>query len=372
MSPIVFNSGFLITLIMAFVLQRPETLFFGSVVCAGYAISRMNFSRVNWGELFVVLAAILICFFSTLSFNHGLSPIFYLFSTLFAFYAAKNFNNCTLRQICICLRIVFWLAIFAIGYVLLKYWDFPEPFGEVVPGSSTNGIPSYLIIIQIALSLAVFLESKRFPIISAAFTLAVAIFGLGRGSIVIAGMILLSSFVVNFSLKKITIFARLEILFLVFFAIFMVLLVFGFYFDIQAFVDEMVGQTKFREGFFDPYREEIFSQYLSKLDWFSLLFGADYSGTVIADQYDGNPHISYVRTHAYYGFFGLVLVVFSLLLILIAKKNFVYKFVFLIFISFSLMRALSEPLLFPTLLDFFYFLYFFMFFKHAPSEVSKI
>ena len=149
-------------------------------------------------------------------------------------------------------------------------------------------------------------------------------------------------------------------------AVLIVLFVFGSYFDYGLINDNLVGQTKFSEGLLDPYRAEIFDEYLSKLDYFSLLFGADYSGTVIATQYDGNPHISYVRTHAYYGFFGLLFVVFSPMLILLSNKKLLYKFVFLSFILFALIRALSEPLLFPTLLDFFYFSYFFMFFRYAP------
>ena len=351
---------------MAFVLQRPETLLFGGVLCAVYAASNRKSFRVKWSELFVVLIVALICGFSVLSFNHGLSPIFYLFSTFAIFYAAMHFNSSSIKELSLSLRIVFWLAIFAIGWVLLKYWDFPEPFGEIIPGSSTNGIPSYLIILQIALSLAVFLERKRLPITSPIFTLAVAVFGLGRGSIVVACIILTSSIVINFSLNQMTRTTRLAIMLLMALAVLIVLFVFGSYFDYGLINDNLVGQTKFSEGLLDPYRAEIFDEYLSKLDYFSLLFGADYSGTVIATQYDGNPHISYVRTHAYYGFFGLLFVVFSPMLILLSNKKLLYKFVFLSFILFALIRALSEPLLFPTLLDFFYFSYFFMFFRYAP------
>ncbi|MDI1304839.1 MAG: hypothetical protein PSX42_08370 [bacterium] len=353
---------------MAFVLQRPETLFFGSVLCAVYAIFRTKFSPAKWDELFVVSILVLTCLVAVLSFNHGIGPIFYLFSTISVFYAAKNFSKSSIKEISLCLEIVFWLAIFAIGCVLLNYWDSPEPFGEVIPGSSTNGIPSYLIILQIALSLAVFLEKKKLPINSPIFTLMVAIFGLGRGSIVVASIILASSIAINFSLKKMAIEVRFGIMLLV---IIIISIFFIFYFDYGIVFYDLVGQTKFSEGLLDPYRVEIFNEYLSKLNYFSGFFGSDYSGTVIATRYDGNPHISYVRTHAYYGFFALLFVIFSPLLILLSNKKFLYKFVFLSFILFALIRALSEPLLFPTLLDFFYFSYFFMFFRYAPSVTMR-
>jgi hypothetical protein len=35
------------------------------------------------------------------------------------------------------------------------------------------------------------------------------------------------------------------------------------------------------------------------------------------------------------------------------------------------MRAASEPILFPTLLDFFYFAYIFAFFRHAPARAER-
>lgn len=368
---IFYKSGFLIFLMIAFVLQRPETLFFGGVLCAVYAISKANFSDIKWNELLVVLIVVAACSFAVLSFNHGLSPVFYLFSTFSAFYAAKYFNEPSIKEVSRCLEVVFWLAIFAIGCIVFNYWDYAEPFGEVIPGSSTNGIPSYLIVLQIALSLAMFLESKKLPVWSPIFTLAVAVFGIGRGSIVVAGMILVLSIFINFLLKKMMIITRFAIMFFCALAILLALVVLGLYFDYELFFDNLIDQSKFREGLLDPYRAEIFEEYLNKLDYFSFLFGSDYSGTVIASRYDGNPHIAYVRAHAYYGFFGLLFVALSPLLILLSNKKSFYKFVFLSFIFLALIRALSEPIFFPTLLDFLYFLYFFMFFKYSPSKTLK-
>lgn len=368
---IFYKSGFLIFLIMAFILQRPETLVFGGVLCAVYAISRANFFNIRWNGFPAALFVVLACSFAVLGFNHGLSPIFYLFSTFSAFYAAKYFNESSLRDVSRCLEVVFWLAILAIGWVLLSYWDYPEPFGEVITGSSTNGIPSYLIVLQIALSLAVFLERGRLPILSPIFTVIVAVFGLGRGSMVVAGMILILSVFINFSLKEMTIVTRLRILLFYALAGFLALVVLGLYFDYGLLFDDLIGQSKFSEGLLDPYRGEILEEYLGRLNFFSFLFGLDYSGTIIESRYDGNPHIAYVRTHAYYGFFGLLFVFLSPLLIVLSNKKPLYKFIFLSFILLALIRALSEPLFFPTLLDFFYFLYFFMFFKYSPSSDLK-
>ena len=57
---IFYKSGFLIFLMIAFVLQRPETLFFGGVLCAVYAISKANLSDIKWNELLVVLIVVVV------------------------------------------------------------------------------------------------------------------------------------------------------------------------------------------------------------------------------------------------------------------------------------------------------------------------
>lgn len=362
------KSGFLIFLMMAFVLQRPETLALGAVACAVYSISRVNFSHVRWNKFPTALFVVLTCLFSVFSFNHGLSPVFYLFSTFSAFYAAKYFNESSLRDVSRSLEVVFWLAIIAIGLVLLSYWDYPEPFGEIVPGSSTNGIPSYLIVLQITLSLAIFLEKKRLPVLSPIFTMVVAVFGLGRGSIVVAGMILILSIFINFSLKEVIIMTKFKILIFCALTGLLALVVLGLYVDYGLFFINLIDQSKFGEGLIDPYREAILDEYLDGLDCISFLFGLNYSGTIIESHYSGNPHISYVRTHAYYGILGLLFVLLSPLLIVFSNKKLLYKLVFLSFILLALIRALSEPLFFPTLLD---FLYFFMFFKYSPVSGLK-
>ena len=365
------NSGFLILLMMAFVLQQPETLFLGGCLCAAYAIFSAKNFHLERRRFFAALMAVFVSSLAVLSFNHGPSPVFYLISTFSAFYAAKYFSDYSIKHISRCLEIVFWLAIVAIGCVLWRYWGYPEPLGEVVPGTSTNGIPSYLIVFQIALSLSVFLDKKRLPVWSPVFTLAVAVIGLGRGSIIVAAAILFLSVFVDFFLKEMKPLSRLVIV--VFSVIFFVVIVFvfRFYFDDELFFDELINGSKFSEGLLDPYRAEIFDEYVRKLDLFSIFFGADYSGTVIASRYDGNPHIAYVRTHAYFGLFGLLLVILSPLAILVSSKRRLYKFVFISFISFAMIRAISEPIFFPTLLDFFYFLYFFIFFKYAPTAMFK-
>jgi hypothetical protein len=103
------------------------------------------------------------------------------------------------------------------------------------------------------------------------------------------------------------------------------------------------------------------------------LFGADYSGTVIEYEYFGNPHIAYIRTHSLFGFPLTLLVLLSPGFLLLARKALADKMVFFVFIGVVAFRALSEPLFFPTLLDFFYFSWFLMYLKQArPSRAFAI
>lgn len=365
------NSVFLVLLIMAFVLQRSETLFLGGSLCAVYAIFSAKDFYLENDQFLAALIVLFLCSFAALSFKHGLSPIFYLFATFSAFYAAKHFSDLSVGKISKCLEIVFWLGIFGIGVVLWKYWGYPEPLGEAVPGASTNGIPSYLIVIQIALSLIVFLNVGKLPIWSPVFTVAVALVGLGRGSIVVSVAILFFSIIVNFFLIKNKPLKKLLIFFLSVLCFVFLWLFFEFYLNVDLFFDELIEGSKFSEGLLDPYRAEIFDEYIRKLDLSSVFLGADYAGTIIESRYDGNPHISFLRLHAYFGLAGLLLVVLSPLTILISDKRLLYKFVFFSFVSFAMIRAISEPIFFPTLLDFFYFLYLFIFFKYAPAIKVK-
>jgi hypothetical protein len=121
----------------------------------------------------------------------------------------------------------------------------------------------------------------------------------------------------------------------------------------------------------DTNRLEIWDHYTRKIDGFTFLFGADYAGTVIEYEYRGNPHIAYIRTHS---FFGLPLTLLALVspgFVLLARKALAAKLVFFVFIGVAALRASSEPVFFPTLLDFFYFSWFLMYLKHAQPSAAR-
>lgn len=366
---VAFDSVFLAALLVLFALQQPESLIAGGVLCALYALVKSDFFSIDLYRLIVCLLVLSICLIAVFSLNHDFVPVFYLFSTVSAIYAANRFSSFPLKHVRFCLEIVFWIAVLGIAGGLALHWGAAEPLGELIPGSSTNGLPSYLIVIQIALSISVFLEKNRLPILSALATFVVAIFGLGRGSIIVALLILLFGVFVNFFVvsagEKNNIFGRLFVVF-VFLS---VVLGAVYYFDYLAVIQELIEKSKFSAGVLDSHRGDMLADYVGKLDAWSLFLGVDYSGTSINTTYGGNPHNSYIRLHSYYGVFGLLLVALSPFAIFATNKRFICKCVVFMLVLLVLIRAVSEPILFPTLLDFFYALYFLIFWKHAPSRL---
>jgi hypothetical protein len=139
----------------------------------------------------------------------------------------------------------------------------------------------------------------------------------------------------------------------------------------EELINLLFAYTKLSVGLADGNRIEILNQYVGKIDAWTLLVGASYAGTVIDETYlAGNPHISYIRTHSFFGLPLAIIAMLSPTYVFFAKKTLRSKIVFSSFIGFAALRAASEPILFPTLLDFFYFIYFFIFFRYAPTQAK--
>jgi hypothetical protein len=352
----------MVALIMLFAMQRPEALIFGVFLCAVYVL--VNYWPIQYTNKdlanFIIISTLFLPAFAKS--YHGLSPIFYYISSISVFFAAKHVSRNNPEILLSALRTTYAVAIAAISTILYVYWGYPEPFGMVIEGSSNNGIPSYLIIIQIALSLANFLVYRRLPLISAITTGAVAFVGNGRGSLVVAALIIISSLIFNFMIISRGSRVKRAIYILSIIVVFIYLTS-----DAEELWDSLFVYTKLSVGLEDENRIEIIDDYMAKIDVYSLFFGADYSGTVIESSLNGNPHIAYIRTHSFYGLPLTLIAMFSPAIVFFSRKKIVEKIVFFSFVSMATLRATSEPVLFPTLLDFFYFLNFFMFFRYGAE-----
>jgi hypothetical protein len=366
MIKIAYDVSFLCLLLFTFALQKPQTIVASYICAALYIIFSQRRIIIKSYNLLAWGVATGICMLAFISFNHGITPLFYLIVTPILIISAKQFANQSLEHITVCLRNFYWLFVFTIAIGLAAYWDEAEPLGAIIPGASTNGLPSYLIVVQISYSLIFYLKKNRLPVISSIATLIVAIFGLGRASMIVAALILLFSIFTNAITSK----SDRKILFrsAAIATLPLVLYLYESHNYIFIFVEQLIQGSKFSASVMDDARKVQIDDYFNKLDAWRFLFGADYSNTSINQYFGGKPDNSYIRLHAYFGISGFFLVMISLLLIAISDRLKTQKIIALILISMSLLRATTEAIFFPSVLDFFYFLYLFIFFRFSKKR----
>ena len=362
-----YDTAFLALVLLAFVIQLPFFIFLSYIVCAFYVGIGRQLESFRVSHLSVWSIVTFLCMISAATFNHEWGPLFYLFFSPVLYLAADRFSSKSLAHIVFCLRNLYWAFVVGIAIGIAVHWGESEPLGAILPWSSTNGLPSYLIVVQVAYSLAYFLYNNRLPVFSTVATLSVAVFGLGRGSIIIGSLVFFLSILLNLTVVKSLVDRKVALRLFLLIAPFLFLYVNQNFGAICSEINLLIEGSKFSSGVLDEHRGVIIDDYLGKIDAWAFLFGADYSGTSIVLRYGGNPHNSFIRAHSFYGLFGLVLIFAPILYIACVNKIVVHKVVAIVLISMVLLRAATEPILFPTTLDFFYFLYFFLFLRFAKS-----
>jgi hypothetical protein len=231
------------------------------------------------------------------------------------------------------LKHLYWIFLFLIAIALFVFRDEPEPLGAILPWVSTNGIPSYLIVVQIALSLAYYLNHDRLPIFSTICTLIVAVYGLGRGSMIVGLLLFFLSVFVNIYIAKSDVYRYQTKKTVVIIMIAVAILIMLNYDEVIFSLDLWIEGSKFSGGVLDEHRGKIITDYLGKIEGSELLFGTSYENTSITQNYGGNPHNSYIRIHSFYGILGLILVFIPLLMVLFSKREINQKFVLVLFVT---------------------------------------
>lgn len=222
------------------------------------------------------------------------------------------------------------------------------PLTDIIPNSSANGVTSYMVLLQANYCIVNYAHMRRTSLLTALATLAICIVGFGRGSILSAAAIVVVGLACRFSLARR---GRANLVALA-------ILITGAYLavryaeQIHIFVSV---NTKIGSGLFDVHRYRMINEYLDKIDAVTLWTGASYAGTSIVSEYNNNPHNSFIRAHYIFGVPYLALL-FAIPPYLIhaahARSVKVYAACLWAVVMF---RALTEPILFPTLLDFFFF-----------------
>lgn len=348
--------------ITCFALQSNIALIFGTIFNLIYFLSSKSSSAVDrklFNNMLIMSVLFFPAFFKP---SHGFSPVFYLIATYVSILTAHSLAQCGIEIVYRALRFTFYFFSAIIAVILYIYWGYPEPFAQVIEGSSTNGIPAYLVVLQIAFSLSSYLARGRLPLIAPIITALVAFYGSGRGSIVVAALIIFGTLAFNMMPREMS--TRRRISYLLISASLAGVLVANFS-DLFDFVSRF---TKLSVGLVDTNRLDILDAYLATITPYTFVMGSQYDGTLIDYLYFGNPHISYIRTHSFFGIFVTLLAVLSPLYIFLMKGHIRDKIVFFCFLGLMLVRAATEPILFPTLLDLFYFLGFFLFAELAKKN----
>ncbi|MFA9372818.1 MAG: hypothetical protein ACERKK_01555 [Poseidonibacter sp.] len=222
---------------------------------------------------------------------------------------------------------------------------------------SGNGVTSFLnILLGMYTALRMKLKNKS-SILLTLLSLYIVIEGYGRGSILFVLILLIINLVFLFYSVN-----RKWKLFYIVLLCFVIIM-------FSPYIYDFLMSTKLSQGIQNP-RIYIAQEYISKLHAWNLFFGVSYENTVIATLYDNNPHISYIRTHHIFGLFyllGLLYVVLKQTFYVVFNRSLI-NWIILLIIYNILMRAVSEPLLFPSLFDSFFLVILFSITKKSTKE----
>lgn len=351
-------SVFMGAVVACLVSQAPPLFVLGAALCGGFALIELGHRRWSPATLLVAscLAALLIPAF--LKPYMGLAPVFYAFSTitvLLASWALAQYPPAILARV---FRWVYVVCTAGICVGLAMHAGEPEALGKILPDTSVNGIPSYMLVLQVGVSLSFFACHGRLPMLSPWITGWVAFLGIGRGSLIVAALIIAVTLLFNLQGRQNRLSTQLIRALLVLLAIAAAVITGP---EVYYWIS---SHTKLSAGLVDTHRAAILEAYWARMDAVSWLIGADFAGTIIDDLYHGNPHIAFLRTHSFFGLPLTLLALLSPLAVWAAPaKGRDKRWVYALFCGLLVLRGTTEPILFPTLLDLIYFTVLFLPFR---------
>lgn len=248
----------------------------------------------------------------------------------------------------------FCLILYQLTFILvglstgLSNFPFEIPYEEFIPGASANVITSLAVVLQLNFIIVSLLLKNRSAVGSSFLTLVIALIGYGRGSIIASLLLVLITVLISLALKS-------KIKAFVITVIIVILGTFALnkYFDQLSYYIE--NKTKLSRGMVDEGRSDMLNEYISKLDSTYLLVGASYEGTVIETRYGGNPHSSFIRAHHVFGVFYLLFVIITPLFLVFKIRKLWKRIIVWMLFGIFYFRAFSEPVIWPTVFDFYYF-----------------
>ncbi|WII71822.1 hypothetical protein QJS83_15265 [Bdellovibrio sp. 22V] len=289
----------------------------------------------------ILLACLLVLPFSV---QRSLTNLAYFIYILLIFFVSHFLSKNT-NYFYVCFRgSLFLIQMGLISIIILH--PASDPLSSLVGGSSANGITSYLIILQACYNALHFHYKRTLPSWAQNFlTLFICYVGFGRGSILASLMLLSINFFYGLAFDKAKRWVYLAVV------------IFGSFLIVKRFdsILALIMNTNLARGFYDQPRIEMWIDYYRRLTPMDLILGGDFKGSIIGDFYSGNPHNSFIRAHGKFGIVYVILLLASPFVVFLKNKvnrNSLYLLITLLVIFF---RAMTEPVLFPTLIDLFYF-----------------
>lgn len=236
------------------------------------------------------------------------------------------------------------------------------PLDEMLAQTSSNGITSIIICLQINLCVANMLVSRKLSFLTASITLYICIIGYGRGSILAAGLIwAVTAAYASAALGRSTrlIVGALLVATIAYVGI-------TSYYTIFDFIE---SNTKVGSGLYDDARATINQEYWSRMTGIYIIIGASFDGSIVERFFNGNPHNSYIRGHHYLGLAYILIMTAMAVRPLLTNMAIGLKGYHALMMGILLFRVSTEPILFPTPLDLIFFAMFFLYRSEGDTRV---
>ncbi len=238
------------------------------------------------------------------------------------------------------------------------------PLDEMLAQTSSNGITSIVICLQINLCVANMLVSRKTSFITVSITLYICIIGYGRGSILAAGLI----WVVTAAYASAA-FGRSTRL--IAGALLIAVIAYVGITNYHTIFDFFEVNTKVGAGLYDDARATINQEYWSRMTGIYLVIGASFDGSIVERFFNGNPHNSYIRGHHYLGLAYILIMTAMAVRPLVTNMSIYLKGYHALMMGILLFRASTEPILFPTPLDLIFFALFFLYRSESDPRVVE-
>lgn len=263
------------------------------------ALLLVSSGRVRWNDFFAFKLFVFLMMLVGLGgvTEEGLQPLFYLIVMISAFIVGKLL---VVEGVFFRVSVIsFWSASIFILVVSLASGFDRDSYDQVFEHASRNRLGAYLVITAVSAAIACYWERGRVVVYPSVIALLLSLPLYGRASIISSFMFFAVSIIARFGLRG-------AILLQPFFILIVVA------FQHWGIWEALISETNLSRGIESP-RTQMAIGYMANLDLAGFFLGAPMGDIELINQYNGNPHNSFVRLHSLYGVFPIVVILFFFL-----------------------------------------------------------